>query len=162
MIPRAPSTSAVNPLLSPRSRLVPRTGEASFQLWIFCSLTVAGVGIFLILIVTIYRAKRNNNGGIQQAQELADDGLGRARVRRDKQMQQGGTPRVEEQRVPMMENQLSEWVATRQTGTRFSLLPELVSVGVSTNTEREEETGEGRKKGGWVERTLAMAGLRRV
>lgn len=77
-------------------------------------------------------------------------------------MQQGGTPRVEEQRVPMMENQLSEWVATRQTGTRFSLLPELVSVGVSTNTEREEETEEGRKKGGWVERTLAMAGLRRV
>jgi hypothetical protein len=57
--------------------------------------------------------------------------------------------RVEEQRV---EEGLSEWVDTHLARNRYSMLPELVSVGVETETKRKES--------GWMGTVMERVKLR--
>jgi hypothetical protein len=111
--------------------------------------------LVLVLLFTISRAMEKRNREMRYAQEQADEGLEQARARRDEHLQQDRAQSVEQQPMNTQASELVHTIGARRTGERYSMLPELVSVGPKEMEERKE-------KGSWAGRMLAVVGLRRV
>ncbi|KAF2679754.1 hypothetical protein K458DRAFT_490392 [Lentithecium fluviatile CBS 122367] len=125
MAARMPPHAAGHPILPPRSPTLP--GNIDFPL--AATLFIVGVILTAVIVCLVLRA----NGKLRTQGEL----------------QRAKGQQFEAQQ---MEDECTEWVDNRPTRGRFSMLPELVSVGVEGSKKRESA--------GWVGRMLEKARLR--